>query len=111
MLKTTKSVKTTTSKSIKTTTSKSRDKKYFLVSTEDTGNREDCSIFYCDLVLAVSESAAINFVARRDSCDPKSLCAHKVKLNVPTIAECKSLKSSEYVSEDDEGEEDDEDSE
>lgn len=77
------------SKTTKSAKSKSRDKKYFLVSTEDTGNREDCSIFYCDLVLAVCEQAAINFVAHRDQRNPKSLCAQKVKLNVPTTTECK----------------------
>jgi len=73
--------------------------KYYLVS------------IYCDLVLARDEQSAINFIARRDRQDPKGLCAQEVALNIPTKAQCKPLKSTEYEpdpSDDDESEESDE---
>ena len=53
---------------------------YWLVYGDDRGNREDCSVFYCDLVIAKTAIHAIDTIACGDKYQRRYLRAQKMQV-------------------------------
>jgi hypothetical protein len=80
--------------------------KYFVVFDEDRGNKEDCSTYYCKIVLAKNKADAIRIVSLLEKRSKKRYDAIEYKLL--TLKDIAGMEDISYTdsSEDDDSESD-----